>query len=90
LPLRIRTLNRARGLLAWSALLPGGLLLLPALPWPGLRLPVLAAYGLVCAGHCALQVASRSTDLTIDPTTTASRWLFGLVLTIALGTEVLK
>jgi len=86
LPVQPGQLDHARATMAWLPLLPGSAGLLAALPWAEVRPAVLAAYWLVCAGGCAVEVLAPPADAGAK----SSRWLFGLVLTIALGTEVLK
>ncbi len=85
LPLSPARLHRARCGLPLLLLLPGSALLLAGLPSTGVRPPVLAAYFAVCAASCAIEVFSSPADAAAK----ASRWLFSLVLCVALASEVM-
>jgi hypothetical protein len=85
LPLHPLALSRARRAACLLPVLPalGGAL--AGLPADGVRVPVLVAYLLACAGSAAAEVLSAPAD----PAAKASRWLVSLVLCICLATEVM-
>jgi hypothetical protein len=86
LPLAPSGLPRAASLLCLLPLLPGALLLTAALPKAGMRLPVLLAYFAACAASALIEVFSAPAEAADK----ASRWLFSLVLCLALASEVMR
>ena len=84
LPLSPAALQRGRDLLCLLPLLPAGAVLAIGLRDAAFRPAVLAAYLLACVGACTWQVLSRTTE----PADQSSRWLFSLVLCLALASEV--
>ena len=106
LPLSQASLHRARSALPLLLVLPGTALLLSGLiggltsgltggltgglfgglPIAEVRPAVLAAYFAVCMTSCVVEVFSSPRDAAAK----ASRWLFSLVLSIALATEVVR
>lgn len=85
LPLSPPVLQRARAALCLLPLLPAGMALAAGLLHAVVRPAVLAAYVLASLGSCVVEVLSRPAE----PADKASRWLFSLVLCIALASEVL-
>lgn len=84
LPLPAARLEQARRALCLLPLVPAAAatsLVLAALP---VRPAVLAAYALASVGSCAVEVASRPAQAADK----SSRWLFSLVLCLALASEV--
>jgi hypothetical protein len=86
LPLRTARLQCGRALLALVPLLPSALLLLACLPLGAVRPPVLAAYVATCLASCAIEVFIMHADAASK----SSRWLFCLVLLLALASEVMR
>jgi len=92
LPVPPTQLQRGRQLMPLAALMPGLLALGVAAAWAaaccGLqpRLPVLAAYVLVCIAGCSIESFSPSGDAASK----ASRWLLTLALCIALASEATR
>ncbi len=85
LPMSMKRLRFWRALCVLSPLAVGALLLLATLPASGVRWPVLAAYGLVVFLGSAWVVCSGPGSAS----SSASRWLFFLALSVALATEVI-
>ncbi len=85
LPLSRKSLHRARAALALWPLWPGLSVLLAALPTTGVRPAMLATYLLACVASCVIEVLSSPTE----PVAKSSRWLFSLVLSICVATEVM-
>jgi hypothetical protein len=85
LPVRRSYLHLARATVVATAVLPGGIALLVALPWSHARLTVFTMYWFVSAVVCAVELLVDP-----DPTWRAARWPFCVVLTTALGTEVFR
>lgn len=84
LPLRPSSLQRLRALLCLAPLLPACAALLPGLvatPW---RPMVLLAYAAAVLAACLAEVVSRPAE----PSDKAARWIFSLVLCLALASEV--
>ncbi len=86
LPLAMRPVARARNAAALLPLPVSGLLLIASLPSSGVRPAVLSAYVVACLGSCALEAGLS----TADPGSQSSRWLFCLVLMLALASEVMR
>lgn len=84
LPLWPARLEHGRVALCLLPLLPAALALLPGLARAALRPGVLLAYGVALCGACALEVLSQPRE----PSDKAARWLFSLVLCLALASEV--
>jgi hypothetical protein len=85
LPLAPSVLHRARSAMALLPLLPSVPLLVAGLPLAQVRPGVLAAYAAAC-------LASAVAEVFAAPTTAAdksSRWLFSLVVCVALASEVI-
>ena len=57
---------------------------------PALRPTVLLAWAVVCLGGCVFEVQSEPVEPGADPASKAGRWLFSLILSICLATEVLS
>ena len=85
LPLRQAPLLRWRAALCLLPLLPAAALLLPGLAQLAWRPPVLLAYAVSVWGACLVEVLSRPAE----PADKAARWIFSLVLCVALASEVL-
>jgi hypothetical protein len=86
LPLRPARLQRGRAGLALVPLVPSGGLLLACLPLAAVRPLVLGAYGAACLASCAVEVSLVQNDAADK----SSRWLFCLVLMLALASEVMR
>jgi len=84
LPLPATRLERARQGLCLLPLLPAAAAAGAALAPLPIRPAVLAAYAVASIGSCAVEAASRP-DVAADK---SSRWLFSLVLCLALASEV--
>lgn len=84
LPLPPRQLERGRAALCLLPLVPTALALAPGLARSALRPAVLAAYAAALLGACAVEVLSQPRE----PSDKAARWLFSLVLCLALASEV--
>jgi len=85
LPLRQPMLERARSALCLLPLLPAAAALAPGLSAVPLRPAVLLAYAASVVGACVLEVRSRPAE----PADKAARWIFCLVLCLALASEVM-
>jgi len=84
LPLRQASLLRLRAALCLLPLLLATAALVPGLAGAGLRPAVLLAYAVAVVGACAIEVLSRPAE----PADKAARWIFSLVLCVALASEV--
>lgn len=84
LPLSAARLERARQGLCLMPLLPAAAAAGAALAPLPVRSAVLAAYAAASLGSCAMEAAARP-DVAADK---SSRWLFSLVLCLALASEV--
>ncbi len=84
LPLRASRLEEARQALCLLPLLSAGVAVGVALAGVPLRPAVLASYALATCGSCALEARSRPGQ----ESDKAARWLFSLVLCVALASEV--
>ena len=87
LPLPAQHLERGRAALCLLPLGPAALALAPGLARSALRPGVLAAYAVALCGACAVEVFSRPPR---EPSDKAARWLFSLVLCLALASEVAR
>lgn len=84
MPLHPPRLEHGRSALCLLPLLPAALALLPGLARSALRPGVLLAYAAALVGACAVEVLSQPRE----PSDKAARWLFSLVLCLALASEV--
>jgi hypothetical protein len=84
LPLRRLPLERLRAALCLLPLLAATLALAPGLLRTAARPAVLLAYAAALAGACIVEVLSRPAE----PADKAARWIFSLVLCLALASEV--
>jgi hypothetical protein len=89
LPLPLQGFDRVRRSLGLWPVLPtlallGGLVVQRA--DPALRPAVLLAWAIVCLGGCVFEVQAEPAD----PASKAGRWLFSLILSVCLATEVLS
>ena len=84
LPLHPPLLHKSLALLCLLPLLPAAAALQPGLARATLRPAVLLAYAAAVFGACLVEVLSRPAE----PSDKAARWLFSLVLCVALASEV--
>lgn len=87
LPLQPQRLEHGRAALCLLPLAPAALALAPGLARSAARPGVLAAYAVALFGACAVEVFSRPPR---EPSDKAARWLFSLVLCLALASEVAR
>jgi len=85
LPLRPAALRRARAGVALLPALPGALVLVLSLPHNGVRRGVLWAYAAACLLACLAELPEPPDDAG----TRSARWLFSLVVLLALASEVM-